>query len=431
MDENPNIFKLFDYYYTMDQAKIEKILDFDKEHYNTISKDTQRLIFNDINKYVKDFLNNRTSLNILFLIGLRGVGKTTILNTLRKQFDSVYTSGDYLFKNGLNLETSLEAVKKLNKKILLLDEIQYLNWQLDLKVFADLNPKILFVISGSSALNISQINIDLIRRSKLFVVDPLSFREYLKIKNNINFEYSKKIKEILFSESGLEQKYYDFMKIEPKITPEIKEEFKLFFKSSFPFMLKKTDYDRFVIREVVYKVIYQDIPKIESFNTENLDVIKKILNFIAICEKTSLTKISNETGIAKTNIIKFVDLLEKAKVINSIEPANPTKRLGDAKKYTLYTPNFRFALVDTEPDRVSGFAKEDLFVNIIKNLDLPIKYFYEEKQFDFIVRNQIFEIGSKNKKTNKENVIVIYSDGELKYNGKTLFMPFEMFALVL
>ncbi len=405
----------------------EKILEYDKRNKLKIKQKSQRFVYGEINKHIDDFYTLKNIPNLIFIIGLRGVGKTTILNTILSERSAFYTSGDFLFNQNINLNDFFETIKTLNTKIIIIDEIQYLDWQISVKLFADLNPDKLIIISGSSSINISRVGIDLIRRAKTFVVDPLSFREYLLIKNNIKVDFNNKLKNIIFSKDSLQQKYFDLIKFEGHLSKEIIEEFNNYLLSSFPYMLEK--YDKKVIQDIINKVIYEDIPKIESFNTDNLDIIKKILNFLIINEKTSITTITKVTGSSKSLIFKFINLLEKAKLIDYVEPSVTTKRLGDAKRYVFYTPNFRFALTNTEQEIVKGFSKEDLFVRIIRSLDKGIKYFYEENKNDFIVDNIIFEIGSKNKKVYKKGVIVVYS-GELRFDGNNLYVPIALFSLI-
>lgn len=404
----------------------EKVLEYDKRNKLKIMQKSERFIYPLINKHIDDFYNLKNIPNLIFIIGLRGTGKTTILNTILSERSAFYTSGDFLFNYNITLNEFFETINKLNTKIIIIDEIQYLDWQISVKLFADLNPDKLIIISGSSSVNILQMNVDLIRRAKTFVIDPLSFREYLFIKNSISID-NDNLKNIIFSKDSLQQKYFDLIKFEKYLSKKVKEEFNNYILSSFPYMLEK--YDKKVIQAIINKVIYEDIPKIESFNTDNLDIIKKILNFLTVNEKTSITTIAKVTGVSKSLVLKFISLLEKAKLIDFVEPAVPTKRLGDVKRYVFYTPNFRFALTNTEMDRIKGFGKEDLFVRIVKSLDKGIKYFYEENKNDFIVDNIIFEIGSKNKKVYDKGVIVVYK-GELRFDGKNLYLPIELFALV-
>ncbi|PIU21886.1 MAG: hypothetical protein COT14_04040 [Candidatus Diapherotrites archaeon CG08_land_8_20_14_0_20_30_16] len=414
-----------------DNENVNKIIEYNQIQKKNFKLKTQREIYSKIKRQV-NLYGTKSLPNLLFLIGLRSTGKTTIMGTILQEYGAIYTSGDFLDLNKIDLDDVINVAKTSKTKIVLVDEIQYIkNWQLKLKVLVDLNPDILFLISGSSALNTSDISADLIRRSRIYIIEPLSFREYLLIKNNFVFEDGSLINEILFSDKNNNEKFVLLSKFYYTITKELKKEFEEYMKSSFPFML--TNYDSNIIKEIIYKVIYVDIPKIGRFNTENIDTLKKIIHFIAIAERTSITNLSKNTGTSKSMILKFLILLEKARIIYSVESANPTKRLGDAKKYVLYSPNFRFALIDTEKTRAIGFSKEDFFVSVIRTLNHPIKYFYEENKYDFLVNRQIFEIGSLSKKPKKHlntNVIIIYN-GELRFDGSNLYVPIELFALII
>jgi predicted AAA+ superfamily ATPase len=73
-------------------------------------------------------------------------------------------------------------LKTHNYKITI-DEICYLTcWQIRLKIDADINQKTLYLISESSAMQLKKISQDLSRILDYYKLNPLSFKEFLKIK---------------------------------------------------------------------------------------------------------------------------------------------------------------------------------------------------------------------------------------------------------
>ena len=74
-------------------------------------------------------------------------------------------------------------------KWLVIDEIhKYANWSKELKSIYDTFTELQLFVSGSSALEIYQGSHDLVRRSARYLMQGLSFREYLELTHQISLE---------------------------------------------------------------------------------------------------------------------------------------------------------------------------------------------------------------------------------------------------
>jgi len=158
----------------------------------------QRSIFLKLQKYISDFIGIKTSARWIMLTGLRGSGKTTVLSQIFYQNRSVdcyklYLSLDQITQIiGSSLNEVLEtyenllgfSFEQLDKPLyLFLDEIQYdERWGAVLKSLYDRSNKIFILATGSAALLLNT-NSDIARRAIFEKLFPLSFTEYLKIKN--------------------------------------------------------------------------------------------------------------------------------------------------------------------------------------------------------------------------------------------------------
>jgi len=134
---------------------------------------------------------------IMMIIGLRRVGKTTLMYQVIEELLKTEDPLKILyFSFDESLVNPKEVLEYYEKRILkkpfeeagriyiFLDEIQYVkNWASALKQFYDLYPNIKFFVSGSSSLLLSKDAIEkLAGRFFLLELKPLMFSEFLEMK---------------------------------------------------------------------------------------------------------------------------------------------------------------------------------------------------------------------------------------------------------
>jgi len=222
----------------------------------------------DIYQKIENHLKQRL---IIALVGLRRVGKTTIIyQIIEKLIQDKIPYENILFfsfdEMSVKLSEVLETYKEIQKKdfredkiYIFLDEIQKCNnWENELKKYYDLYPKLKFVISGSESLFIKKKTKEtLAGRIFEFSLSTFSFKEYLKF-NKIHendFKYESKIKPFLF-------KF-----IERGGFPE-----------TFSFESDK-DFKEYIRALVVDKIVYKDILK--TFKIEDPEFLRVLLELVA------------------------------------------------------------------------------------------------------------------------------------------------------
>src|SRR3989344_4320236 len=167
-------------------------------HWWKLSNVKQEFIYSLKRNLFKDILNHLEIRQIIGIVGLRMVGKTTLF----------YEVIDYLIKKNINpkniiyfsfdeIDAKLEDLFKvyeenvIKKKIgeekifVFLDEIQKLeDWQNKIKIYYDLYPNtIKFFISGSASIDILlKAKESLAGRIFYFHLDLPSFEEFLELK---------------------------------------------------------------------------------------------------------------------------------------------------------------------------------------------------------------------------------------------------------
>lgn len=138
-------------------------------------------------KYTDIHWNNR----MLGLVGPRGVGKTTLfLQHIKKNHspsDTLFVSADNLYFSDNKLMDLADKFNKNGGKYLFIDEVhKYYGWSAELKQIFDLYPDMKVYFIGSSVLDIIKGEADLSRRAPVYMMQGLSFREFLKIRHNID-----------------------------------------------------------------------------------------------------------------------------------------------------------------------------------------------------------------------------------------------------
>lgn len=385
-------------------------------------RDTYLEVEDKINRFF-----SKGGLNIVLITGLRGTGKTTILKTLAKKYNGLYAGGDFLKTKSILLEDLTKVAKAYDKKIVIVDEILYLSdWQTLLKIEADSNVKILYLISGSSAMQLKKISQDLSRRLDIYKLNPLSFKEFLRLKYkqdiDINIDFG------LFENKDINKLYLKLSEVHRKLSKNIAGLFKEYYDEQFPFLFEEK-HKKDKLLQMIEKIIYKDLPQIENLFAEHLKNAELIVKFLSSAEKVNYTNIASNLGMKKDLVIKIVDLLEKSELLYLVQDVLPTRELRGNKKILFSAPSIRSALNEVNDTRVKGFSREDMFGLIMKILNVKFGYNYAQDGFDFLARNINFEIGN-NKKKLKAGTIVVGDFVDLDLKNKVLFVPFSFFALI-
>ncbi len=207
---------------------------------------------------------------ILALVGLRRVGKTTLLYQLIRHLLEKVSPTNVLFFSFDEAASSLSEVvvayKELHQKdfreervYIFLDEVQKCaHWENDVKKYYDLYPKLKFILSGSESLFIrKKTKESLAGRIFEFFLAPCSFKEYLDFH------------QIRTEEWKYETRIYPFFLTYVR-------------RGGFPetfFMETDKEFKEYVRSLVVDKIIYKDIPKI--FHIDDPDFLLTLLELIS------------------------------------------------------------------------------------------------------------------------------------------------------
>lgn len=272
-----------------------------------------RTVLTLVNKYLH---KNRA----IIIYGARRTGKTTILNAIAKNLENyLYVNCDLIdgqnlfdFKNQEQIRLSFARYNYL-----LIDEAQrVLDIGIKLKSIIDTLPNLQLIVTGSSALELSnQTNEPLTGRKFEFLVPPLSTKEiYLN-------------DGITSVKGGLEQRLifgnYPEVYLEKALNIEIIKE---------------------ITGSYLFKdlLIYQDIKR--------PDLMKKLLVALALQlgSEVSLTELASLVGMDRKTVDKYINLLEQSFVIYRLNSfsRNLRNELKKATKVYFWDNGIRNALIN-------------------------------------------------------------------------------------
>jgi len=449
------------------------------------TKFKQRNEFNQIKKYIDEFLGGNPFNRFLVLPGLRSVGKSTLLfqvydyllrdrkiapnQILYFSCEDINYLGNYNIKDVVDLylkEQFEKELRTLDKNIfLLIDESQYdKNWSLAGKIIYDKTQKIFMIFTGSSALNL-EINADAARRMMKIDIDPLTYNQHLQLKYNISFNNSNLLEKIIFEANTADITKYEH-DINTKLINTIdytSDDWNNYFMyGGFPtlFYINNMHEQQMRLTDMIYKIINNDIPNIRNFNTENQTNIFRLLSFLALQRSNDISydKISKHLQTSKSNIKNILDTLEKSHLIFHIEAyGTSSRRMKKAWKYYFATSSLKNAIASMlgntsiQKQEYEGILLENYIASILHNFTSKNIYHYlyydsNKENVDFLVKKEFenpipIEVGrgKKDKKQvktaiNKYNsphgIIISNTTNKIYKEENIIYIPYRTFSLI-
>lgn len=446
-------------------------------------KRPNRNIFIRIQSHLDQFLAGNQAYRWVALTGLRGAGKTTIMYQLyhaKKNIDGYFLilSVDEITQTlGSDINEVVNVfeeiigrpITNLDKPLFLfLDEVQYdEKWGATLKTVYDRAHNVFMFATGSAAALINS-NSDIARRAIYEKIYPLSFAEFIKIKND-KYEVNglaQELREIIFGGRNAKEVFDALQKLEQKINEYYHGISRLDFENylyygSLPFMIALENealvYDQ--INKSLERVINKDIPQMRGLSSDIIGKISAILYAVADMDTLNFTTLAEKFGISRPKIAEIFSALERAEVLHRIYPHGSHFKQVTQKpsKYLFSSPAFRAMYYKTIGNIISeqnarGKLLEDLVGMYLYRLcdkkpSFSLTYDSAKGGADFILsvgENKIvIEVGVNKKEykqvaqtTGKVKAVygLIISEGaeNLEYNqeANALKMPLKYFLLM-
>lgn len=249
---------------------------------------------------------------IIIVYGARQVGKTTLVQKIAQ--DSGVAFG-YLNCDEIDVLSQFQkannslALKDIlgDKKLVIIDEAQrVLNIGLKLKLLVDNYPEIQLLVTGSSALDLSNgVTEPLTGRCDEFWLFPLSINEIWSISDKVTRERDLEKWLVYGSYPGV-------------------------------WNLSSNEERSVKIKQLASNYLYKDVLKFNEI--KNSEIILKLLQALAlqIGNEVSFNELATTVGISKQTVASYIDLLEKVFVVFSLKPYSGNLRQALNKKRKIY-----------------------------------------------------------------------------------------------
>ncbi|MFH1187445.1 MAG: ATP-binding protein [bacterium] len=327
---------------------------------------------------------------IIVIYGARQVGKTTLLNILRKKLQnksSLFFNCDEPDTRELFFNPTSTTLKSTfgSSEIIFIDEAQRIkNIGLTLKLAIDSMPEKQFIVTGSSSFDLSnKINEPLTGRKYEFYLYPLALEE-------LTFSYTQQENQRLLPQRIIFGMYPD--------------------------VINKPHKAEFILKNLIQGALYKDI--LEHQTIKHSEFLEKLLKALAfqIGQEVSYNELSDTLKINKATVERYIRLLEQSFIIFTLTPFSRNLRTELKKMHKIYFYDngvrnaiiSAFGNVDLRND-IGALWENFLISERIKYLNnhsnLVNRYFWRthsQQEIDYLEEKNLkisaFEFKWKNKK---------------------------------
>lgn len=352
------------------------------------------------------------------LVGPRGVGKSTMILQYIKEHRGerkiLYVAADHLYFASHSLVEIVDEFAKEGGEQIFIDEIhKYDNWSRELKQIYDSHPDIKVGFTGSSVLDIYKGYSDLSRRSPIFMMQGLSFREYLKLFHSIDVPIYA-LEDILAQKVSLDGVRHPL--------PLFREYLQ---RGYYPFS-GDSDFD-IRLRQVVNQTMEVDIPQYANMNASTGRKLKKLLAVIArsVPFKPVMETLASVIGASRNVLPDYFLYMEQAGMIGQLrDDTGGIRGIGKIEKVYLDNTSLAYLLGREAAD--IGNIRETFFYNQMRVTTDIIS----SRISDFQINDKTFEVGGKKKGKKQiasaEDGYVVRDDIEVGYGN---IIPLWAFGL--
>jgi len=270
---------------------------------------------------------------VILLLGARQVGKTTLLGALQTRLAQEGKAIRYL---NCDLEEERQAVNTTSRTLLdrlvaekdalFIDEIQRLdNPGLTLKILVDLYPDLMFLVTGSSSIDLRDRTTELLTGRYLdFQLSPLSLAEVL--------QHAGVWADLALRKPSADALLSDVLRY--GMYPEI-------------YLEGNPATKQLLLSKLVESYLFKDILAYQRvrYSQAIIDLARALAYQIG--NEVNETELANRLKIDRKTVLSYMDILEKSFVIVRLPPfsRNPRREIGKHSKVYFVDLGIRNALI--------------------------------------------------------------------------------------
>ncbi len=387
---------------------------------------THKYLVEHLNSPVRRVLMDEIDWNdrLIGIKGSRGVGKTTFLLNVAKEFygsdnkECLYINLNHFFFTERTLIDFADEFRTKGGKVLLLDQVfKYPNWSKELRYCYFNFPDLKIVFTGSSIMRLKDENPDLFDIAKAYYLPGFSYREFLNLTTDSSLpvftfdEVRENHKEIVHDITSA-------CKCNPKafLNEYIHHGF-------YPFFLEKRNFSENLLK-TMNMILEVDVLYIKQIEQSYLPKLRKLLYLLSQSAPyvPNVSQLSKDIETSRATVMNYILYLKEARLINALYPQGETCVKKPSKIY-MYNPNLMYVIQQGGVDR-QGACETFFFNQMLRSNELSDwnknAHFRVNDTYDFRVEENI---------RFKNNPDIFYAVDKIDEGGENV-IPLWMFGFL-
>ncbi len=352
--------------------------------------------------------------------GTRGVGKTTfLLQYAKERYGStdrqcLYINMNNFYFQGRGIADFAGEFYRHGGKVLLIDQVfKQPDWSRELRQCYDNYPELKIVFTGSSVMRLKEENPELNGIVKSYNLRGFSFREYLNLQTNQEFEpYT--LKDITNNHEEITRK------ILSKVNP-MKFFADYIHHGFYPFFLEHRNYSENLLK-TMNMMTEVDILLIKQIDLKYLTKIKKLFYLLALegPKAPNISNLAKDINTSRATVMNYIKNLADARLINLVYPVGQEFPKKPAK-VMLQNSNLIYAIYPIQLDEQQ--LMETFFVNALQEVCSVNE---GNKQGTYIINQKekfkVCDTGKTKKRFSTDTTYTIYNTEVGKDNQVPLWL---------
>ena len=352
--------------------------------------------------------------------GTRGVGKTTfLLQYAKERYGStdrqcLYVNMNNFYFQGRGIADFAGEFYRHGGKVLLIDQVfKQPDWSHELRQCYDNYPELKIVFTGSSVMRLKEENPELNGIVKSYNLRGFSFREYLNLQTNQQFEpYT--LKDIINNHEEITRE------ILSKVSP-MKYFADYIHHGFYPFFLEHRNFSENLLK-TMNMMTEVDILLIKQIDLKYLTKIKKLFYLLALegPKAPNISNLAKDINTSRATVMNYIKNLADARLINLVYPVGQEFPKKPAK-VMLQNSNLIYAIYPIQLDEQQ--LMETFFVNALQEVCSVNE---GNKQGTYIINQKekfkVCDTGKTKKRFSTDTTYTIYNTEVGKDNQVPLWL---------